>query len=692
MLEVSTDRQRILISQNLVEFPPAGTGERSDAASLATVAMNIAHYGFALSEQAYGALAALDAQALRAWWADVELVLASVTGADKKMESFVVYKNFPQEVLAMSDVEYWTKQILMYWGLPNEWMAQPEQPRAALGEPPTFRVLHLADEDSLRQICDRLLSLPTRWIEQQWADVQFLITVQERPIDLAELPFVENRMRLAAFLMARGARVKVSAATDVLRLAAALSGIDLSLREPGKLRRFARRERVYLLALIERAPNLEEDLARRREQWKRLFHKLHPGDYRQRFPIAVAAYDKLYNATPIPTFNGEVERLLAEPDRACLALLASRPGEMARRLRVLVEIFEADAVRSFLAVIGKLKTLQLLKLERFLATVDARRWRMFPPRGNWGKVQIVEADPKRRAISAKRDLLGAIGAELARRLQKVGPVALAKDAARIKLPTNDAELTPYGRGTEFPIPDAIQFIRTATYWKTGPTQQNLWFDNGWNFHDEDWAPVGVCAWNVQRFGDAAVFSGDPTNSKDLEGRACQMLDLYLPKLVKAKVRYAVWTVLCYSRLTFAKAEEVHAALQWGEKAEEGKLFEPSRCQLSFPLRGDSLAKYVCYLDLKRRTLVYLDANLPARVQSAAANGKLLQRNMPAFVEHLDSLPSVHDLFAHGRLEPDGMPVRYDDADAPVLGGGPAFVFRPTHQRSSFVPFDPTSLL
>jgi hypothetical protein len=691
MLDGKITRQRILISHSLVEFP-AAAAERSGAASLATVAMNIAHYGYALSAQAYDALAALDELALRSWWADVELVLAAATGADKKMEAFVVYKNFPQEVLAMSDVAYWTKQILMYWGLPNEWMAEPEQARAALAEAPVFRVLHRADDDALAKICDRLLGSPTRWIASQWEDMQFLIIAQARELALAELPFVENRVRLAAFLMERGARVKVASATDVLRLAAALSGGDLSLREPGKLRKFARRERVYLLQLIEAAPNLEEDLARRRELWKRLFYKLHPGDYRQRFPAAVAAYDKLYNATAIPAFNGEVERLLAARDRACLTLLAARPGEMARRLRVLVETFHADAVRGFLQVIGALKTLQLLKLERFFATVEARQWRMFPPRGNWGKVQIVDADPKRRAIAAKRELLGAIAAELARRLQKVGPIALAKDTSRIKLPTNDAELSPYGRGTEFPIPDAIQFIRTATYWKTGPTHANLWFDNGWNFHTEDWSPVGVCAWNVHRFGEAAVFSGDPTNSKDLEGRACQMLDLDLPKLVKANVRYAVWTVLCYSRLPFAKAEEVHAALQWGERAEEGKLFEPSRCQLSFPLRGDSLTKYVCYLDLKRRTLVYLDANLPARVQSAAANGKLLKRNMPAFIEYLDSLPSVHDLFAHGRLERSGMPVRFDDAGAPVLGGGPAYVFRPVNQRSSFVPFDPTSLL
>ncbi len=99
-----------------------------------------------------------------------------------------------------------------------------------------------------------------------------------------------------------------------------------------------------------------------------------------------------------------------------------------------------------------------------------------------------------------------------------------------------------------------------------------------------------------------------------------------------------------------------------------------------------------YLDLERRELVYLDANLPARTSSAAANGTLLQRYMPAFVEYLNALPSIHDLFAHAPRAATGMPVLYDDTDAPLVGRAPAYVFRPVNQDSAFVPFDPSSLL
>ncbi len=39
-----------------------------------------------------------------------------------------------------------------------------------------------------------------------------------------------------------------------------------------------------------------------------------------------------------------------------------------------------------------------------------------------------------------------------------------------------------------------------------------------------------------------------------------------------------------------------------------------------------------------------------------------------------------------------MPVLYDDAVKPVTGAGPAYVFRPTNEASSFQPFDVSSLL
>jgi hypothetical protein len=260
----------------------------------------------------------------------------------------------------------------------------------------------------------------------------------------------------------------------------------------------------------------------------------------------------------------------------------------------------------------------------------------------------------------------------------------------VKLQTNDQELASYGRGTVFPIPEEMTFLRTASYWENNSSWANTWYDNGWNFFDENWDSVGTCCWNrTYDLGEAAVFSGDPTNSKEMKGRACQMIDLYIDKLIEKGVRYAVWNVLAYSHIPFSQATgEVLATLQWGEDPQSGKLYEPSRAQLVFPLQGDNKTKYIAYIDLVERNLVYMDANLKGRVSSAAANTAILSEQMPAFVDYLDSLPSVADLFRHA---PGNVPVVYTDAEREIPEGQ-AYVFKAENEENSYEQLDLTKFL
>jgi hypothetical protein len=689
----STDAQRVLVRHNLVAVPEANAP--TGRAALATVTANIAYFGYALAAPAYEALAHAGDDALARWWAALEPVLAQLTGDDKGMDRFVVYKNFPAEVLAMDEVTYWSRQILMYWGLPSEYVTEEERERPPLADAPSPRVLHAATAGSLAEVFASLCAVPARWTDDQWADVQYLVVP---PVDLAAVPFAENRIRLAALLCSRDLPATVETATDVLRLAVALSDGDVTLRRPGRLRRFTRRERRFLLGMLESATHLDDDVARRRERFKRLLRELRPGDYRDAYPRVVAAYDRIYRAEPAGGFNADVERMLAARDPEVLTLLATRPGEYVRRLRVLVLAFGAPAVEVFHTIVGRLSVIQLLKLRGYLSTVDRRRWRMFPPRGNWSRVQVVAADTMvRLPVGHRHDLLEAIGAELTARLEKTPPVALSSAVERVKLPTNDAELAPYGRGTVFPIPDGMTFLRTASYWSFGAGAPTGWYDNGWNFFNDRWKPVGACCWSVPRFGHGrkalagAIFSGDPVSAQDRQGRATQLIDLYLDNLPRWRARYAVWSILCYSRKMFSEAQDVFAALQWGENPEAGKLFEPSRCQLAFPLTGDAYTKFVAYLDVERREVVYLDANLPVHVSSAASNGERLAVSMPAYLEYLASLPSVHDLYRHAPASQDGMPVVYDDTDLSITGG-PAYVFRPSNPANNFDAVDPSSLL
>lgn len=682
----------LLLRHGRVVVPNPGA-KAIDQAALATIIANITHYGFALTHQGFEALAKASAADIEAWWLSLEEALMVVTGDDKNMADHVVYKNFPSEVLAMDEADYWLRQILMYWGVPNDLVREDEAPREAMDEEIQLRVLQLAQEDTLGEIYASLLRLPARWTGGQWEQVSVLAPRLHSVVPAAS-PFKENLIQLAALLLELGHPPELSTATDVLRLAVAMSEGDVSLRENTKLRSFKRGERRALLTMLEGAANLDEDVARRRERFKRLFRALRPGDWAKRFPRCVAIYDVLYKGAPIPTFESELERCIEAKDPQALVLLAQRPGLFMRRLHHMLLLFGADAAGSFEHVIPKLSTLQLLKTLRHFETDHDRASRVFAPKGNWTKMQTRPQSPERRVPKKVRNaLVQKLEAAIAQRVSKVVPtVRLDPRVANVRLQSNDSDLTPYGRGTVFQIPRKVTFLRTASYWESGPTSSNLWYDNGWSFFDSDWTPMGTCTWNKATFRKGtAIFSGDPTNSKDLKGRACQLIDLYLDKLAKEGVRYGVWAILCYSRKSFDEAVDVQAALQWGEKPETGKLFEPSRVQLSFPVRGGNLTKYIAYLDVKKRHLVYVDANLYGRVNSAASNTKVLGKIMPAFLEYVDTLPTVHDLFRHVPQSDDGMCVAYDDRDV-QLRDEPAFVFRSVNQDNDFTAFDLSTLL
>lgn len=677
------NKTNILLRHNYIPIPDSDSF--IDQELLATVMMNLSYYGYALDINAYLQLNKLDTNGLIAWWKDIETELKSITGDDRKIADFVVYKNFPAEVLEKSEAEYWVAQTLMYWGFPNDFFTQEVKPRETMNEQPKAIVLKRAKEHSLQDIMLSYLRSPARWKEQELQDVLFLS--KECSFNLSVMGFKENVVQLVSHLIANNQEVSLSTATDVLRLAAGLSDGDVSLREKVKFISFKKPMRRFLLSTLEKCNNLSEDMARRPELWKRLIHQLHPGDYKKQFPKVCKAMDDLYHDR-LTTFNSKIEGLLGKKDPEALTLLAKRPGDFRRRLAHTLNLFGDKAITAFIDenVLSKLTTFQLVSLRSHLETLKLRVHRVFPPKGNWNKLRVEDA----KYLDDKH--VEAISNAITKVIQRRVPKVKLLDAATkmVKLPNNSENL--YARGTVFPIPNDIEFIRSASYWQQKNKRGgNTWFDNGWNFFDTNWKTAGSCSWTQVNFNQAAVFSGDPTNSKEMEGKAAQLIDLYLPKLKAQGVRYAVWSILCFSRIPFSDAIDVFAALQWGKDPQKGKLFEPSRCQLAFPLTSKQLTKYISLIDLEKREMIYLDANLNGNVSTASSNNLILEKIMPAFMEYVNSLPSVHDLFRASVSEDSEISILYSDKET-ELKDTTAYVFKPENKANKYKPLNLNILL
>ena len=105
-----------------------------------------------------------------------------------------------------------------------------------------------------------------------------------------------------------------------------------------------------------------------------------------------------------------------------------------------------------------------------------------------------------------------------------------------------------------------------------------------------------------------------------------------------------------------------------------------------------MTKYICYIDIEKREMVYMDANLSGSVSSAKHNLSSLSEKMPAFVDYLSAQPSVYDLFKDSINPENGKSiVLYSDKDA-KLDGDLAYVFKPENPDSKYENLDINEVL
>lgn len=680
--EITVDS--ILIENNYISIPnKVVTKSRPTERVAGTIFANFAYYGYVLSTEAVQALMNLSDAEITDWWLKVETALAEVTGANRKMSEHVVYANFPQEVLDMSQGEYWFNQILMYLGYPNEWFAHPKSQRPELKEKVTLKVLHLVEDvlDTIRDIFEVITMSKVVLNQRQLNRAYFILENYGFKIDAEKIPFKENLVLILKKAIEMNRQVALKTATDIMRLAIVLSGGELNSTKPVKFGKVSKATRRWFLDMLEQTTNLQDDVARDTEKWKKFLRPLHAGDYKGKYPKVCSVVNNLYN-DDIQSFAGKVEVAIAKKDVAALTLLETRPGELVRRLNQLVLIYGAQAVESYAKIVSKLTINQLIKIRKYLESYFDKTQRLILPKSNWTKAKIFDITGLPKMTEEQVTLLNLVTIqELSTKINEVvvDGVILDKNTENIKLSASD--VAAYGRGTSFAIPKNIEFIRSASYWENKSANTNNWFDNGWNFFDEDWAGVGTLAWDRPKYGNSAIFSGDPTNSKTKDGKACQIIDLNLNRLETEGIRYAVWNVLCYSKIKFSDATDVFAALQFVEDAKAGELFEPNRAQLAFPLKDNAYSKFVAYIDIKERKLVFLDITLKCVVSSANNNLSMLSTTMPAVIQYLDTLPSVYDVF--DMANEGTTQIAYSDKEITLEDKAVAYVFKPENETNSF---------
>ena len=631
--------------------------QRGSDAGVDTALSTLRALGYRLSDPAREALTRPE-QA----WALVNAA-ARLTSGSPTADYRPFYPDFPVQVRSASEATLLVNAALHYLGdvvgvriLPD-YRPGPRQPLP--GDDSALTELGLATAQDLVRIVADLAAQATPFSAQDRADLMAL-----RDFGPERAPHVAVKENLAVLTVTfPGLDFSASyrTVTDVLRLAVALAGGDVSLAEPCRFPSFSRAQRRRLLGLLDAVGQVQdvrdcaEEMGRRCERWKRLARHLRPGDYARRFPRAAALLHQVASGGAEAGFTSRLEEALVRRDVAgALRLLATRPGVFARRLNQLLRLCADDAARErvvteFARVAPEVSLPVLVRLWEYFSSPgpDTLPWRVVAIKAAAGtKTTLIPST--RRPGPADAEVVRVVEEALRRRAH-LGRIAVDQGlyegyTAPLGLRSASPGLRTAGRGTRLPLPEG-ETIRFFLHWRdlpepppetpgpAGPaaaedgrgTRVDL--DLSAFFVSEDLARTEQIAYYNLR-STAAVHSGDLTSAPD---GAAEFIDVTLAEALRQGWRYVVMTVHSFSHHRLSEVPECWAgAMARGADPQRGEVFEASTVMQRLDLVSPTFNATPFVIDLAERRLIWWD--LPVGVgEHQVAN---LDRSSNRVLAHL----------------------------------------------------------
>lgn len=469
----------------------------------------------------------------------------------------------------------------------EEMLAAHDELTAAVGD--RLTVLHLGGplDDEVSALYLALAGSTTPLGDEHLADLGVLAGHCADGPQPEAIPVRENRAVVNAARLKAGSTLLLDTVTDVLRLACALSGGDVSLQEPTRFRALSRPARRALLAgldsVVTQAPAKVADVLTHREAFKRLGERLHPHEYPQ-WPGAAEVFAVARGEKKAYTFDGRVEALLGADDVTGAAeLLRSAPGRLFRALDRLLRTAstqeERDAVVAAAEqVVGQVSGRVVLSVREYLHNrgEETGRRRVFINRA--GRAHVVD-DTRAAVPEADRErLIAVFDAEIGRRIPAPERLLVDPDVLDVALPLSGrataAGLGVLPRGSVSPVDGEL--LRFFVYWKQA--QRITDYDLSALLLDARYDTVSWLSYTNLREVEGE-HSGDITNAPD---GASEFINL---RLGAVRATYIVPQVNIYSGEGFEEAEESFFGFMLREAEQRGRPFEARTVRMKSELRG-----------------------------------------------------------------------------------------------------------
>jgi len=450
-------------------------------------------------------------------------------------------------------------------------------------------VLHLGDS-----LQDETLKLYTSLAEAKVPangdDLVLLKRLAEVCLDYPQpdkIPVRENKAVINAVRIEFAMPLLVDTVTDVIRLAAQLSGSDVTLNTKPKFKSFPNRYRIAMLVafedIISKNPAKLGDVFKNREVVKRLFVRLN-NKQKDSFKNA---YRVLHTATQRSnlSFESKLEKAFkTEKIGNVVDVLKNNPGLFVRSLnRVLLQarlVDEKTIVEALRTIVPKVSTPVLISLRQYLFNRhEQKSLRLFINRKGTGKVVKDEQPVLPRGLTTPISDL--IDTEIQSRF-KAGTYIVDEDILTAAIPlSNKMTGTGFGivpRGTVEKFEGEV--LRFFMYWKQKAMQTD--YDLSAILLNKNFVQIGQVSFTNLR-ASGIKHSGDITSAPK---GASEFIDIKLDKL-QAEVAYIVPQVNMYGGEQFDQVEESFFGYMVRTEDQMGKPFEIKTVTTKSELRGSN---------------------------------------------------------------------------------------------------------
>lgn len=632
--------------------------ELSDA-YLVALQKNLESLGYALSSEALKAMKHLNVTQITSLYRELVEALKQLVGAHVQYKP--MYPNFPKQVAEADEVELYINAQIHYFG---DWLGvrilpdYEKLPRDEFTDKVKLKIIGLGDTDDFNSIFTNLTKSKTSMSDVDKQDVEWFIKTFDDGITAilpSEIPNKENAAILGNYLLKHTALSTDSmseyfkTATDVLRLITALSGGDVSLATSTKFKSVSRSERRMLLGLLENCGSITEDMLRYKEQWKRVGERLHPTEYKTKFPKTAEAFEILRDDTPFETFNSKLEKHLQQHEVSdALALLKTRPGELARKLDLLLRTSDnhEEVLTAFSGIAPMVSSTVLLQLSaHFKERNHQKSIRVFFPKGNVSKAQAVKNKlPKLNEKSRQRVMAICNDALKAKysKLTPLGKVFIDRELKRFTVPfalrSASKALRTIGRGSRLKLPEG-NTARFFIWWKDGIERTDLDL-SALALDENSQFKMQIAYYNLKELG--GHHSGDLTSAPD---GASEFIDMEVDKMLDTGIRYIIMSVHSFTQQPFYDLPECFAGFMIRQSPQSGEIYEPRTVENKIDLTANTRVCLPFIIDLKDRMVIWTDLavnNNPSHNNNVINNMSTITIMNEAMLSLVK--PSLYDLF------------------------------------------------